>query len=57
MTLDQFRVKVLRYITKNNISPSAFGRRVLNDPAWVARLKAGLEPKERTRDKVLRAMK
>lgn len=57
MTLEQFRSRVLAYIERNNIAPSAFGRQVLNDPAWVGRLKAGFEPKERTRKKVLNAIR
>ena len=57
VTLDQFRIRVLAYLRKNKIKPSTFGREVLNDPAWVSRLADGLEPKERTREKVLRAMK
>lgn len=57
MTLEQFRLRVASYIKRNNIAPTAFGRDILNDPAWVARLMAGLEPKDRTRNKVLEAMK
>lgn len=57
MTLEQFRNQVLSHLRRNKIKPSAFGRMVLNDPAWVSRLIAGLEPKERTRAKVLRAMR
>lgn len=57
MTIDQFRVQVASYIKRNNIAPSRFGRRVMGDSAWVYRLMNGFEPKERTRQKVLAAMK
>lgn len=57
MTIEQFRLRVASYLKRNNIAPSAFGREVLNDPAWVQRLLDGLEPKERTRDKVIAAMR
>lgn len=57
MTLEQFRSRVTTYLKRTGISPTTFGREVLNDPAWVSRLLNGLEPKERTRDKVLAAMK
>ena len=57
MTLDQFRIQVASYIKRNNITPSRFGRLVLGDSAWVFRLMDGFEPKERTRAKVLAAMK
>lgn len=57
MTLDQFRVRVASYLIRKKIAPTAFGRKVLNDPAWVSRLMAGFEPKERTRQKVLDAMR
>ena len=57
MTVEQFRVQVASYIKRNKIAPTAFGRKGLGDPAWVSRLMDGLEPKERTRDLVLKAMK
>lgn len=57
MTTEQFRLRVAAFIKRNNIAPSAFGRKVMGDPAWVYRLLDGFEPKERTRAKVLEAMK
>lgn len=57
MTVEQFRIRVASYLRKTGISPTTFGRDVLNDSAWVSRLMGGLEPKERTRNKVLEAMR
>lgn len=57
MTIEQFRIRVASYLRRNNIAPTAFGREVMGDPAWVSRLLDGAEPKERTRNKVLAAMK
>ncbi len=57
MTTDQFRLRVASFLKRNNIAHTAFGRKVMNDPAWVSRLLDGFEPKERTRDKVIQAMK
>jgi hypothetical protein len=54
--MQQFRALVASYIKRNNSAPSTFGRKVMSDPTWVAKLMAGLEPKERNRNKVLRAM-
>ena len=58
MTLEQFRARVASYIKRNNIAPTRFGRLVMNDPAWVGRFIEGFsEPKERTRKRVLDAIK
>lgn len=57
MTVKQFRSLVLAHLKRTGIKPSTFGRDVMGDSAWVYRLKAGLEPKEKTRNKVLEAMK
>jgi hypothetical protein len=57
MTIDQFRARVAAYLKRKKIAPTAFSRRVMKDPAWYFRLMAGAEPKERTRNKVLEAMK
>ncbi len=57
MTTDQFRLRVASFLKRNKIAHTTFGRKVLNDPAWISRLLDGFEPKERTRDKVIKAMK
>lgn len=57
MTLEQFRARVAAYLKRTGISPTTFGRDVLGDSAWVLRLMKGAEPKERTRNKVLAAIK
>lgn len=57
MTLEQFRARVAAYLKRTGISPTTFGRDVMGDSAWVHRLMDGAEPKERTRDKVLKAIK
>jgi len=58
MTKEQFRLRVMSFIKRNNIAPTAFGRKVMGDPAWTHRLIDGFsEPKERTRQKVIEAMK
>jgi hypothetical protein len=57
MTLDQFRLRVAAHLKRTGEAPSRFGRRVLNDPTWVYRLlDDGLEPKEATRTRVLKAI-
>jgi hypothetical protein len=57
MTIEQFRIRVSTHLKRNNIAPTAFGRKVMGDPAWVHRLLSGSEPKERTRNLVIKAMK
>ncbi len=57
MTTEQLRVRVAAFLKRNNIAPSDFGRRVMGDSAWVFRFLDGFEPKERTRAKVLDAMR
>lgn len=57
MTLEQFRIRVASYLHRNKIAPSTFGRKVLKDPAWFDDLMEGREPREATREKVLKAMK
>jgi len=57
MTIEQFRIRLASFLKRNNIKPTTFGRDVLGDSAWVGRVLAGREPKERTRNKVLQAMK
>lgn len=57
LSLAQFRIRVGSYLKRNKIAPSAFGRKVLGDPAWVSRLMDGAEPKEATKVKVLEAMR
>lgn len=57
MTIEQFRLRVAAYIKRKNIAPTAFSRTVMGDPAWFSRLMAGAEPKEKTRNKVLEAMR
>lgn len=58
MTKEQFRIRVASFIKRNNIAPTTFGRKVMGDPAWTSRLIEGFsEPKERTRIKVIQAMK
>lgn len=56
MSLEQFRAKVEEYLNKNDMTPTAFGRRFAGDPLFVFQLRTGREPREATRDKVLSAM-
>lgn len=57
MKTEQFRIRLASFLKRNNIAPTLFGRTVLNDPAWVGRVLDGREPRERTRDTALKAMK
>lgn len=57
ITADQLRVRLAAYLKRKNIKASAFGRKVMGDPAWVYRFLDGAEPKEATRQAVLAEMR
>lgn len=57
MNLPEFRACVEAHLSKTSEPPSTFGRRALGDPAWISRLRKGVEPKEATRARVLQAIK
>jgi len=57
MTLNTFRKRVEDFIQAHGLSPTTFGRDLAGDPNFVADLRAGREPREATKRKVLDAMK
>lgn len=44
----ELRWKVERYLCKEGVSASAFGRRAMGDPRFVHDLRRGREPRTRT---------
>jgi homoserine dehydrogenase len=57
MTLETFRKRVEQFIAAHGFSATTFGREFAADPCFVADLRAGREPREATKRKVLDAMK
>lgn len=56
MMLSDFKTEVETFLAETEVSASGLGRAALGDPNFVANLRAGMEPREKTRSKVLRKM-
>ena len=46
-----------RYLKRTGVKPTVFGRRVMNDPAFVRQLRNGREPGPKTERRVLAAIR
>lgn len=51
--LSDFKTEVETFLAETGTPPSKLGRGALRDPNFVANLRDGMEPRERTRAKVL----
>ncbi|HYG29808.1 MAG TPA: hypothetical protein VD887_06290 [Allosphingosinicella sp.] len=45
--------RIERHLRRTGLTPSAFGRKAMNDPAFVRHLRKGREPMPRTEARVL----
>lgn len=54
--LQRFRETVETFLAERKITATRFGKEFAGDPLFVFQLRAGREPREATRDKVLAGM-
>jgi len=54
--LERLREHIERFIAERGMNPTQFGKEYASDPRFVFQLRAGREPREATRVKVLEAM-
>ncbi len=50
--LEQFRMRVERFIERHNWTATRFGREMAADPQFVFNLREGREPRAETRNKI-----
>ncbi len=51
-TREKFLSDVEAFLAKTGMPPSIFGKKAVNDPAFVQRLREGIDPRKRTMDRV-----
>lgn len=56
-TREKFLADVEAFLTATGMAPSMFGREAVNDPAFVQRLREGIDPRTRTMDRAYEFMK
>lgn len=56
MMMTEFKKEVESFLKETGMKPSGFGRKALNDPGFVFRLRDGAECRESTVVKVRKAM-
>ena len=56
-TREKFLSDVEAFLARTGMPPSIFGKKAVNDPAFVQRLREGIDPRTRTMDRVVDFMK
>lgn len=56
MTPSEFLDAIEAHLIASGETPTAFGKRVMNDPGFVFAIRAGREPRFKIQQKVLKAM-